>query len=198
MANRRKQNKYDLTGKYGIGYTSKGEEFYFDFEDYETIKDYCWSINKLGYLLAKRRDNPKRTIYMHRMLMKDELAKHKKKLQVDHIDNIKVNNRRNNLRLATAQQNRCNRRKIKSNTSGVIGVSWKEKDKKWHAALQVNRKRKYLGCYDTKEEAIIARIEGEKKYFGEFRPTYRNTKFTFTTKKISFGEQISIFDLMAN
>jgi len=42
----KKYNTYNLTGEYGIGYTSKGEEFYFDLEDYDKIKDYCWCIDK--------------------------------------------------------------------------------------------------------------------------------------------------------
>ena len=37
----KKYNTYDLSGEYGIGYTSKGEEFYFDLDDYDKIKDYC-------------------------------------------------------------------------------------------------------------------------------------------------------------
>lgn len=37
-----KQNKYDLSGEYGVGWTSNtNEEFYFDLEDYNKIKDYC-------------------------------------------------------------------------------------------------------------------------------------------------------------
>ena len=48
----KKYNTYDLTGEYGIGYTFKGEEFYFDLEDYEKIKDYCWHINQQGYVMA--------------------------------------------------------------------------------------------------------------------------------------------------
>ena len=36
------QNVYDLSGEYGIGYTLKGEPFWFDLEDYDLIKDYCW------------------------------------------------------------------------------------------------------------------------------------------------------------
>ncbi len=97
----RKQNRYDLSKGYGIGYTSKGQEFYFDLEDFEKVKKYCWSINKLGYLLAKRRDNPKKMIYMHRLIMNEELSNHDRKLQIDHIDLNKQNNRRTNLRLVT-------------------------------------------------------------------------------------------------
>ena len=39
-----KFNRYDLSGEYGVGYTSKNQPFYFDKEDYELIKDYCWFI----------------------------------------------------------------------------------------------------------------------------------------------------------
>ena len=46
----KKYNTYDLSSDYGIGYTSKGEEFYFDIEDYNKIKDYCWHISGNGYL----------------------------------------------------------------------------------------------------------------------------------------------------
>ena len=38
---RKKYNTYDLSGEYGIGYTSNGDTFYFDLEDYDKIKDYC-------------------------------------------------------------------------------------------------------------------------------------------------------------
>lgn len=48
----RKFNAYDLSGEYGIGYTSKGEEFYFDLEDYDKIKDCYWYKNDQGYLLS--------------------------------------------------------------------------------------------------------------------------------------------------
>ena len=43
----KKYNKYDLSGEYGIGWTSNtNQEFYFDLEDYDKIKDYCWIYNK--------------------------------------------------------------------------------------------------------------------------------------------------------
>ena len=50
--NPKKYNKYDLTGKFGIGYTSKGEEFYFDLEDYDKIKNHLWYKDKDGGLIC--------------------------------------------------------------------------------------------------------------------------------------------------
>lgn len=49
---KRKYNKYDLSGDYGIGFTSKGEQFYFDLEDYTLINQYCWSLSTNGYVVA--------------------------------------------------------------------------------------------------------------------------------------------------
>ena len=49
----KKYNTYNLSGEYGIGYTTKGEEFYFDLEDYDKIKDYCWYIDENGYVQIK-------------------------------------------------------------------------------------------------------------------------------------------------
>ena len=46
----KKENKYDLSGKYGIGYTYKGDEFYFDLDDYTLIKEHCWCIDHEGYV----------------------------------------------------------------------------------------------------------------------------------------------------
>ena len=38
----RKENIYDLSGEFGIGYcTNTGSPFYFDLEDYNKIKNYC-------------------------------------------------------------------------------------------------------------------------------------------------------------
>jgi len=89
---------------------------------------------------------------------------------VDHIDGDKSNNKINNLRLATFSQNGTNRVNLPSNnTSGVIGVSWDKKPKKWKALIMINGKNKHLGYFINKEDAIKARKEGEIKYFGDFR-----------------------------
>lgn len=50
---KKKFNKYDLSGDFGIGYTNKNEEFYFDLEDYDLIKNHCWIVSTTdGYLYA--------------------------------------------------------------------------------------------------------------------------------------------------
>jgi len=60
----KKYNTYNLTNKYGIGYTSNtNEEFYFDLEDYEKIKDYCWRKNSDGYIVTNITINKKIFVY---------------------------------------------------------------------------------------------------------------------------------------
>ena len=56
----------------------------------------------------------------------------------------------------------------KNNTSGVTGVHWHKVKKKWEATI-TEGKKKYLGIFTNKEDAIKARKEAEIKYYGEFR-----------------------------
>ena len=154
----KKYNTYDLTGEYGIGYTSKGEEFYFDLEDYDKVKDYCW--NKHKEYIATR--NVSGYILFHRLVMgiSDE------NIAVDHINHNKSDNRKNNLRFVTDSQNSMNRCISSHNTSGITGVN--KCNGKWTARIGVNTKRIFLGNYDNFFEAVKARKEAEEKYYKEY------------------------------
>lgn len=91
--------------------------------------------------------------------------------EVDHKNRKRSDNRISNLRLATHQQNMRNNRVCPTRTtSGVLGVAWDSANKKWRAHVSLGRRMKCLGRYKTIEEALAARIEGEKKYYGEFGP----------------------------
>ncbi len=157
----RKYNTYDLSGEYGIGYTTKGEEFYFDLEDYEKIKNYCWHIDG-GYLRVDL--DRVNYIFMHRLVMNCP-----DNMEVDHIYHNKNDNRKEFLRLVTESQNCMNRGMHKNNTSGVTGVCWYTKYEKWLAFLRINRKQINLGYYDDFNEAVEVRKQAELKYFGEYR-----------------------------
>jgi len=76
--------------------------------------------------------------------------------QVDHIDRDPLNNRRENLRLATAGENMRNLLKHTDNTSGFKGVSFRTDRGKWLAKIAVNRKQIHLGYFDTPEAAATA------------------------------------------
>lgn len=87
---------------------------------------------------------------------------------VDHINNIKSDNSKKNLRAATNQQNMWNRVAQKNNTSGYKGVSFHGASKTWKATIKRDGKHIQLGHYKTAEEAHLAYCEAAEKYHGEF------------------------------
>ena len=89
--------------------------------------------------------------------------------EVDHKNGNSLDNRFNNLRLATDSQNSRNQKKSKDNTSGFKGVSWDKQHKKWRARIGVNNKTINLGYYTNKFYAALVYARAAKKYFGEWR-----------------------------
>lgn len=88
---------------------------------------------------------------------------------VDHIDRNKLNNAFSNLRLANYSQNAANVGVRGANKVGVNGVYWNKVKERWQANISINGKRVNLGRYKKLEDAVNARLEGEKEYFGDFR-----------------------------
>ena len=88
---------------------------------------------------------------------------------IDHINHNVLDNRKNNLRICTQNDNAKNKSKQINNTSGRVGVTWDKQTNKWLAQIQVNGKNIKLGRFKNKEEAIRAREEAELKYFGEYK-----------------------------
>src|SRR6185436_5681032 len=77
-----------------------------------------------------------------------------KGMQIDHKDGDRSNNRIENLRLATASENRQNLKAAsKSNKSGFLGVYFCKEQQKYRAEIVVNGKKIRLGRYKTAEEA---------------------------------------------
>ena len=168
-----KLSNYDLTHDYGIGYTSKGEEFYFDLEDYVLIKKYGWCVNNEGYLYAYSKDGMQK---MHRLVLKEKLEEYvgsTEEYVVDHINHNKNDNRKINLRIVTKSRNDQNREILKSNKSGVTGVMQRNDSGHWRAYLRANGKMVLNKTFKTFEEAVTARKEAEEKYFGEY--SYSNS-----------------------
>lgn len=161
MKRKPKRNAYDLSGEFGIGYTAKGEQFYFDLEDYDIIKDYCWYIDKNGYVTSNNERHP---IRMHRLI----LGVKDRKVIVDHIYHVKYDNRKSQLRLCTNTENVRNASLSKNNTSGVTGVHFDTEKQKWAATIKVNRKTIFLGRFDSIEDAAKCRQVAQDKYFGKF------------------------------
>jgi len=68
-------------------------------------------------------------------------------MQIDHINHNRQDDRIENLRIVTSQENNRNR-------SGVKGVSWNKKAGKWEANLKIDKKKKHLGLFVDWHEAI--------------------------------------------
>lgn len=156
-------NLSDNNGTYGIGYCSNtGSPFYFDMQDFETIRWLTWfeHVDKTGYHTITAKQNDGHIKMSHLLGYK----------YYDHIDRNPLNNRRYNFREATYADNARNRTIQKNNTSKITGVNQDKECGGWIARIQVDGKRKYLGYFSNKEDAIKARLNAEVKYYGEFAP----------------------------
>jgi hypothetical protein len=87
---------------------------------------------------------------------------------IDHIDNNSLNNKIENLRLATYQQNSFNKSKSKNASSIHKGVVFIPKYNKWQAQVQISGKSFYIGQFTSESEAKEAYDEVAKVIFGEF------------------------------
>jgi hypothetical protein len=87
---------------------------------------------------------------------------------VDHIDGDTKNNRIENLRLATHSENLRNSKIRSTNTSGIKGVQWYKSRNKWRAQIRVDNKEKFLGYFDTIEEAETVAIAARNNIHGDF------------------------------
>jgi hypothetical protein len=145
-----------LHGKYGSGKTVKVDD-----EDYERLASRKWHVDNCGYVRCHelKSVNPARpVILMHRLIMHDKLAKG---LMIDHINGDKFDNRKQNLRTCSNQQNMCNRnkpnRKIKGAKASIYkGVRGYGRNGKWEARISINGKAKHIGVYETEKEAALA------------------------------------------
>jgi len=84
--------------------------------------------------------------------------------QVDHINHIPDDNRWENLREVSHQENQRNLSLRRNNKSGHVGVSWHKQGKKWQSRIRVSGKFIHLGLFTDKADAVKARQEASIKY----------------------------------
>ena len=83
---------------------------------------------------------------------------------VDHISGVKHDNSWVNLRDVTHFENMKNAKRRSDNVSGVTGVFWSSRKKRWRAEIMVNGKSIYLGVFHSIQDAISARNAASKNY----------------------------------
>lgn len=89
--------------------------------------------------------------------------------EIDHRNQVRDDNRWDNLREATKAEQQINSATQKNNKHGR-GVDYRADRKKWRATIYVGGKAVSLGTFDTKEEAQAAYRAGAIKHYGEFVP----------------------------
>ncbi len=94
-------------------------------------------------------------------------------MTIDHRSGDRMDNRIENLRLATHTDNVRNRRLSVNNKSGTHGVRLCAKSGKWIAKISDNGRWRYLGRFASKDDAVEARRVAEVETYGEFSPIFR-------------------------
>lgn len=85
-------------------------------------------------------------------------------LVIDHINGDATDNRIDNLRLVTRQENSMNQKRKSSNTSGHAGVSWNKTAQVWSVYVNSKGNRIYLGTFKDKAQAVETRKKAEIEY----------------------------------
>ena len=138
-----------------------------DDTDYELLSKHKWSICRArGKLYAVRSIRSSGKVLMHRFLMG---LTANDKICIDHINGDGLDNRRDNLRIATLEQNQGNSKLRKDNTSGYKGISWHRNAKKWIVQLGNGKACiLYGGLFTDKKEATKKYNEMARSKFGKF------------------------------
>lgn len=127
------------------------------------------TVGKRGHIYIVIRIPPHHERYMAHRLAWAHYHGAWPSLLIDHINHDTADNRICNLREATPTQNLRNLRLSPKNTSGIKGVSWSKRRRKWHSYIGVGkRKRVNLGMFSDIQEAIRVREQAALTLFGEF------------------------------
>lgn len=144
---------------------TKGFTALVDDEDFELLSKHKWGVlitgrNKIYARRGITVRGKKIAILMHRIILNVPID-----FQVDHINGNSLDNRKENLRICTSQQNSMNRKNTKSLAKGV---RFRKDHKKFQARIVLNGKEKHLGYFNSCDEAAKAYNKAALEYFGSF------------------------------
>jgi hypothetical protein len=126
-------------------------------------------INSKGYYLVNLYNNGiVKHFRIHRLVALHFLENPENKKCIDHINGNIKDNTINNLRWASLCENSHNAKIRKDNTTGIKGVYFNKELNKYCVQIRIKNKRKHIGCFNSLEEATIARKKAANELFKEF------------------------------
>ena len=150
---------------------TQGKVAIVDAEDYDRLMEHPWCAHqryKREQFVAVRNSLDGENGKSYTILMHCEALRVPRGTLIDHENLNSLDNRKDNLRLATPQQNGRNRGPQKNNSSGFKGVDKPNHTWRWRARIKSDSGHIHLGYFDTKEEAAQAYRQAADKLHGEF------------------------------
>ena len=131
-----------------------------DRADAAWVTQWRWAQTR-GYITRKERVGTQfRTLYLHVELLGRTPGDG---FEVDHINRVRHDNRRENLRVIPQAGNRQNMQKRAGTSSQHRGVCWNKARGKWLAYIGVEGRLRNLGLYATEEQAAIVAREARNR-----------------------------------
>ncbi len=132
-----------------------------DVEDLQRVLQYRWNINSQGYARCSvpLKEGKRGTIFMHHVVLPRRSG-----YVNDHINRIRLDNRKSNLRYCTSLENSRNTNVRKDSTTGLKGVLALGGKRGFTGTIQIKGKRIHLGVFNTPQEAHEAYLKAVKKY----------------------------------
>ena len=142
-----------------------------DRED-EDLAGLTWSVqaSRHGHTMYANRSGLNRPHQsMHRVILARivgrDLARSE---QTDHMDDDGLNNRRRNIRVATAKQNMANIASRHGSSSRYLGVGWNKNAGKWNTRCRIDGRNTHIGLFSDEEDAARAYDRAARESHGEF------------------------------
>ncbi len=131
--------------------------------DYERVMKYKWYLAKRGRLNYAASHIDGKLTMLHRYILKPPPG-----YDTDHEDGNGLDNRRENIRNCTRQENSRNQQPQLNCSSRYKGVYKNNQKTKWCAEVKVDGRYEHLGSFDNEDDAAVAYNRAASLRFGKF------------------------------